>query len=328
MAFYKLQLSLCQHKWKLLLEITSTAPWQPATFCSCHEINIRKICHRISANTISRQPSIVLRRCMALRNFPCQWRRLPAWSALFKILPWGQSIGIKRLHAFWIWILSQMNTNSKKASLNWTESFPPCVLRKIDPFLCGLFDDPDEGIYLRWTNEITLEARQHEDLSAKRPDICITSLHGMTWMSNHGYGEAKSAAQGENNYLICHDLLRIAIFCKNALDVQNMEGVLGLQIIGRTITFYILVLPATGLYIMYEPEIITIPSCLDDWTKLIMDMPRALRVLDAFNRICNRSVRPSMPMRHRPTISSSAFNHIFSSSQDCKRSCHVKYRQN
>ncbi|KAG0182204.1 hypothetical protein DFQ29_005259 [Apophysomyces sp. BC1021] len=37
--------------------------------------------------------------------------------------------------------------------------------RYIDPFLCGLFDDPDEGIYLRWTNETTLEAQKHENLS-------------------------------------------------------------------------------------------------------------------------------------------------------------------
>ncbi|CEG66161.1 hypothetical protein RMATCC62417_02792 [Rhizopus microsporus] len=53
--------------------------------------------------------------------------------------------------------------------------------RYVDPFLSGLFDDPDEGIYLRWTNELTLEARQHEDLSTKRPDMCISRLHGMTW---------------------------------------------------------------------------------------------------------------------------------------------------
>lgn len=70
----------------------------------------------------------------------------------------------------------------KKASLNWFESFPPMSIaeytneyelrtRYIDSFLRGSFDDPDEGIHLQWTNEITLEARQHEDLSANCPDI-------------------------------------------------------------------------------------------------------------------------------------------------------------
>lgn len=78
----------------------------------------------------------------------------------------------------------------------------------------------------------------------------------MTWALNHEYGEAKSAAQGDNNYLICRDLLRIAIFCKNALDVQSMEGVLGLQIVGRTVTFYILVFPATGFLFAPDADLI------------------------------------------------------------------------
>jgi hypothetical protein len=74
---------------------------------------------------------------------------------------------------------------------------------------------------------LTLEARQHDDLSIKRPDICSSRLHGMTRASNHGYGDAKSTALGDNNHSICRDLLRVGIFCKNALDEQNMEGVLG-----------------------------------------------------------------------------------------------------
>ncbi|KAI8877495.1 hypothetical protein K501DRAFT_337389 [Backusella circina FSU 941] len=200
--------------------------------------------------------------------------------------------------------------------------------RYVDPFLSGLFDDPDEGIYLRWTNETNLEARQDEDLSTKRPDICISRLHGMTWASNHDYGEAKSASQGGNSYSICRDLLRVGIFCKNALDTHNMEGVLGLQVIGRMITFYVLVLPSTGLYVMYELEKIKIPSCLDDLTKLIVDMPHVCRVLDTFNRICKPSVYQAIPSRHRPTITTSAFNGVFSPSQDRKRSCHLKYQHN
>lgn len=198
----------------------------------------------------------------------------------------------------------------------------------IDSFLSGLFDDPDEGIYLRWTNELTSEARQHEGLSTERPDICISRLHGMTWASNHGYGEAKSAAQGSNNYSICWDLLRVSIFCKDALDAQNMEGVLGLQVIGRMVTFYVLVLPSTGLYVTYELEKIKLSNCLDDLTKLIMNMPRVCRVLETFNRICKPSVHSAMPSRHRPTIATSAFNGIFSLSQDRKRLCHLKYQHN
>lgn len=167
--------------------------------------------------------------------------------------------------------------------------------RYIDPLLRGLFDDPDQGVFLRWTNEITLEARKHEGFSIFRPDLTISSLHGMKWKTTYGYGEAKSAAQGTNNFLICQDLLRVAILCKDALDLQNMEGVLGLQVIGRTITFYVVVLPATGLYVMRKLAKIKVPDCLDDLTKLIMDMPQALLVLDIFNRVCVPSIDPPMP---------------------------------
>ncbi|KAI8365356.1 uncharacterized protein BYT42DRAFT_589637 [Radiomyces spectabilis] len=63
-----------------------------------------------------------------------------------------------------------------------------------------------------------------------------------------------------------------------------------------------LVLPSMGLYVMYELEKVKIPSCLDDLTKLIMDMPRVCRVLETFDRICRPSVNLAMPGRHRSTI--------------------------
>ncbi|KAG1463808.1 hypothetical protein G6F46_002580 [Rhizopus delemar] len=196
--------------------------------------------------------------------------------------------------------------------------------RYVNPFLCGLFDDPDQDIFLRWTNETTLEARKHEGFSMIHPDLTISSLHGMKWKMTYGYGEAKSAAQGANNFLICQDLYRIAILCKDALDLQNMEGFLGLQVIGRTITFYVIVLPATGLYVMRELTKIKLPDCLDDLTKFIMDMPQALLVLDIFNRVCIPSIDPPVPTRHRPTVTTAAYNGIFSSSQNRKRSCLLK----
>lgn len=111
----------------------------------------------------------------------------------------------------------------------------------------------------------------------------------MTWASNHGY-EEESAAQGGNNYLTCWDLLYVSIFCKNTLDVQNMKDVLELQVIERMIKFYILVLPSTGLYVMYEMEKTKISGCLDDLTNLIVDKPRILYVLDTFNCIFKPSV--------------------------------------
>jgi hypothetical protein len=196
--------------------------------------------------------------------------------------------------------------------------------RFVDPFLCGLFDDPEEGVFLRWTNDITVEARKNETLWTRRPDLTITSLKGVKWSTSHGYGEVKPVYHEANNFLLSNDLIRVAIFCKNALDAQNLEGILGLQIIGRSITFYLLVFPSEGLYVMYELGTLQLSNNLCDLCKLLMDMPLGLLVLDVFHRLCIRSVNPFQPSRHRPTVSESNFDGIFSTSQDRKRSCHLK----
>ncbi|GAA5811663.1 hypothetical protein MFLAVUS_005104 [Mucor flavus] len=48
--------------------------------------------------------------------------------------------------------------------------------RFVDPFLSGLFDDPDRNIFLRWTNETTSEAENEQSLLIWRHDLCITRL--------------------------------------------------------------------------------------------------------------------------------------------------------
>ncbi|KAI9003064.1 hypothetical protein CLU79DRAFT_829917 [Phycomyces nitens] len=200
--------------------------------------------------------------------------------------------------------------------------------RYIDPFLCGIFDEPDESVFLRWTNETVLEAKKQQSLLSWRPDICITRLQGVKWKANIGFGEAKPAHQGSNHYSVCRDLLRVSVFCKDALDTQKMMGIMGLQIVGRTITFYILVLPSSGLYIMHELAKIKIPDCLNDLSKLVTDISDVLLVLDVFDRICIPSVDCPHPKRHRPTISSSIFDQLFSTSQNRKRPCILKQHHN
>lgn len=155
--------------------------------------------------------------------------------------------------------------------------------RFVDPFLCGLFDDPEEGVFLRWTNDITVEARKNETLWTRRPDLTITSLKGVKWSTSHGYGEVKPVCHKANNFLLSNDLIRVAIFCKNALDAQNLEGILGLQIIGRSITFYLLVLPSKDLYVMYELGTLQLPNSLCNLRKLLMDIPLGLLVLDVLH---------------------------------------------
>lgn len=340
MAFHKLQLSLCQHKWKLSLEnhVHCALAATHILLLSPNQYPEDVLPYFSNENLKATINAIETR--YGIKQLPMSMETTTNMIGIAQDLTMGLISRDKAMARLLDLNLPKDENKFKNCIIDLIRKLPPVPItedvkelelstRYVDPFLSGLFDDPDESIYLRWLNELTLEARQHEDVSTKRrPDICISRLHGTTWASNHAYGEAKSAALGGSNYAICRDLLRVGVFCKNALDAQNMEGVLGIQVIGRMVTFYILVLPSTGLYVMYELQKIKIPSCLDDLTKLIVDMPRICRVLETFNRICKPSVHQAMPSRHRRTITTSAFNGVFSLSQDRKRPCHLIYQHN
>lgn len=156
--------------------------------------------------------------------------------------------------------------------------------RFADPFLFGLFGDPANGVYLLWTNEITLEARKHPNFSNQRPDLCITKSCGVRWDTSCGFGEAKPAVHAQGHYLVCKNLLRVAVFCKNSLDNQHMGGILGIQIVERTVKFYVLILPATGLYVFLDFAKIMVPDSLQNLASLVTEMSNVMKVLHVFDK--------------------------------------------
>lgn len=70
------------------------------------------------------------------------------------------------------------------------------------------------------------------------------------WARHLGYEEAKPIACESDHYLVCQNLIKVTLFCKNSLDEQLMEDILGIHIAGRTIRFYVLVLPAIATYVL------------------------------------------------------------------------------
>ncbi|KAI8384869.1 uncharacterized protein BYT42DRAFT_592897 [Radiomyces spectabilis] len=166
------------------------------------------------------------------------------------------------------------------------------------------FDEPDQGVYLRWTNEITLEAKQ---LSCNmRPDLTITKTVGLKWAKSLGYGEAKPAARETDHYLVCQDLIKVALFCKHSLDEQLMDGVLGIHIVGQ----------------------IKVPDSIKGLSGFIPELPSILKVLGVFDSVCVCSLTPDVIARRRaPTLPSKTFQHIISESKSRKRSCHLRRRR-
>ncbi|KAG1446034.1 hypothetical protein G6F55_011713 [Rhizopus delemar] len=201
--------------------------------------------------------------------------------------------------------------------------------RFIDPFLTGLLDAPDQGICLRWINDATLEAKTYADFTKNRPNLCITKCCGVKWKSSLAYGEVKPAIREKNHFSLCKDLLKVAVFCKDALDHQLMQGTLGIQITGRTIKFYLLTLPAKGLYVMIELATIKIPDSLQDLPRFVPELPNVLKILDVFHRVCVPVIDvASAKNRYTPTLPHQKFDQLFTISKDRKKPCHLKIRHN
>ncbi|SAM08097.1 hypothetical protein [Absidia glauca] len=141
--------------------------------------------------------------------------------------------------------------------------------RYLDPVLCGYFDNPSES-----ADHLNLESKKSALVSKRRPDSCLTRLNGVKYGTTLACGEVKCASASAHLYDICKDTLRIGIFCKNALDVGKMKGILGIQAVGRTITFYLMNLLSDGLYTMLELTSITIPGSTDDLLKYLMELSK------------------------------------------------------
>lgn len=107
-----------------------------------------------------------------------------------------------------------------------------------------------------------------------------------------------------------------------------MVGGLGLQVVVRAINFYVLVLPVSGLYIMYEIAKVQAPDSLQNLPKLIMDISDLLPVLSVYDRVCIPSAELQALQRHRPIISSSILDQLFTMRQNRKHPFHLKNHHN
>ncbi|PHZ17988.1 uncharacterized protein RHIMIDRAFT_255240 [Rhizopus microsporus ATCC 52813] len=199
--------------------------------------------------------------------------------------------------------------------------------RFVEPFLCGLFDDPSQGIFFRWLDERTMEVKKKDTLTNMRLGITITCARGVHWAVSSAYGVAKPTVESDNNFMLCCDLMRVTIFCKDALDEYSVDGVLGIQVVGNRVSFYGMTLPSTGLYSFYELVAVTIPNTIRDLSKLVMDMPYLFLVLDVFHRLCKPPSEPHDTASHRLTISQTIYQGLFSGSKDRSRVCRLNQRQ-
>ncbi|KAG0183878.1 hypothetical protein DFQ28_000673, partial [Apophysomyces sp. BC1034] len=100
-------------------------------------------------------------------------------------------------------------------------------------------------------------------------------------------------------------------------------------IVGRTMTFYVLLLPAENLYTMLQLAEIKIPDSLQNLSHLVTDISNILTVMDVFDRLCVCTEDPHIIIdRETPITPMNVLQQLFSTSKDRKRPCHLKRRHN
>ena len=150
------------------------------------------------------------------------------------------------------------------------------ITRYILPALQPLFDNHERNI--RFEFSCTDLADNHKRSSGFNgcPDCTITIFQHQTDDGvNVGFSEVKRQSMAGNHYLVNWDLVRLGVFCKNAIDENKLSGNLAIHVVGEFpdvkkvrvvliatltvfyflgpyITFYLIKLHADGLYMMTE----------------------------------------------------------------------------
>ncbi|KAI9247263.1 hypothetical protein EDC94DRAFT_365042 [Helicostylum pulchrum] len=93
---------------------------------------------------------------------------------------------------------------------------------KSAPMLSYIISGPDRSVHLRWTNAIPAENGK------SRPDAVISEKPQLVFESSLGYGEAKVLQDSCSKFLRL-DTLRLAIFTKNSININKLDGALAFQ---------------------------------------------------------------------------------------------------
>ncbi|KAI9484544.1 hypothetical protein BDB00DRAFT_885236 [Zychaea mexicana] len=184
-----------------------------------------------------------------------------------------------------------------------------------DPLRSCLIYDPDRLVHLRWTNSIPIEGGK------LRPDAIIAKKQQLEYDHSIGHGNT-------SKYLLCMDTLRLAIFNKNAIDVNKLDGSLAFQIHGFNITFFVSRLVANGIYTFFEIAHFRFPQSLDDLPSFISlkNMKLLLGINEAFWRLCRKS-DDSATIAGRYKVTLASLETLIDGSKDRARSCSVRYGQ-
>ncbi|CAI2195140.1 4166_t:CDS:2, partial [Funneliformis geosporum] len=178
--------------------------------------------------------------------------------------------------------------------------------------------------YYRLNDEAT-ESKVRKPVSrAKQPDAIISEIDQLSWSSSKGYSEAKIQQEVNNLYLLCTDLIRVAVFNKDAIDFYNMNYVLGFQVVEHHITFYLTTLLCDALYVIVEVSYIDVPMSLEQVPAFLTSLDTLLIISNAFWSNCIVSTE-KQEQNKRNTLATPSFKEMVSESRNRHRSCQLRF---
>ncbi|KAG0847400.1 hypothetical protein G6F17_012565 [Rhizopus arrhizus] len=160
--------------------------------------------------------------------------------------------------------------------------------------------------------------------------MSVVSNEGFTntcWIPHRlGFGEAK--VQSTPKYDLCHDLLCLALFSKESIDMNKLAGCLSFQIHGFGITFYLMQLQHTGIYTMIEIGHLAFPRSIHELSTFInlSALTTLLHVGDVFWRLCRTANDPSV-IASRSTPTPSCLYDVISLSKCSARECSIRFEK-
>ncbi|KAG1460236.1 hypothetical protein G6F46_001944 [Rhizopus delemar] len=159
------------------------------------------------------------------------------------------------------------------------------ITRVIEPALLPLFDDVGKNIYFRWTDAQTEEYKEDEvNSSSKRPDGCVTLMANKN--KSIAFVEVKSAKYSKDKVKLNYDLNKLGVFSKNAIELNHLNGVLDLQVVGADIAFYFVEKKAGGLILMTELYHLKFPTVLEELPQLLGSVDEICDILHVFETQC------------------------------------------
>ncbi|KAI9300043.1 hypothetical protein BJ944DRAFT_171469, partial [Cunninghamella echinulata] len=168
----------------------------------------------------------------------------------------------------------------------------------IDPIVSPIFHDPTNHKIFRWLNRTTV------DIKKLRPDGSIILASQRHTSYALGYCEVKPFETEANTALTHEDLLRLSLFCKNSLDIGEIQAMICFQVVGYNICFYLLTLEHEAIYVMMEICNIKVPKVFQELPRFVMELDKIKKVIHCYNHYCIKiSSRKKFSIMKRPSLS-------------------------